>query len=248
MNIRYYDTAIYKYGDSYKIVYLKRFQGDTYKIKEFDNEEKKVGDKYLNNIIRAKSTVLGLSLCNDWDYFCTFTLNPQKYNRYNLDNWRKDFTQWIRNQRRITGDDWQFILIPELHKDGAWHMHGLIKGCSWDKLVKFKRGVHPLSLVNAGYRYHDGIFNKFGFNSFAKIKSKQAVSRYITKYITKDMATCGIMLGNHLYYCSRGLKKPELIKQGCTTSMLTRDNFENDFMACKWITKDDFNRINDFIL
>ncbi|WP_446787967.1 rolling circle replication-associated protein [Macellibacteroides fermentans] len=249
MNIHYYDCAIYKYGKEYKIVYLKRFKSDEFHTKkEFENDLEKVGDKFTNNIIRAKSNVLALGLCNEWDYFCTFTLDPQKYDRYNLKKWRKEFTQYIRHQRIATGQKLKYLLIPELHLDGAWHMHGLIQGYSWDNLTKFNPKIHPLDLCRGGYRYHQGITEKFGFNSFGKIKNQGAVSRYLIKYIKKDMASLNIVLGNHLYYASQGLNKPEIVAEGCTTSYLTDIGFKNEFMACNWISQEEAKRISKYMI
>lgn len=247
---RYYDVSIYRYGDERKIVYFKRSLGAKDKrystVEEIEPE--KIGDKFLNNIIRAKSNVLALGLCNPWDYFCTFTLDRLKYDRFNLSAWRKDFSQYIRDQRKSTGAEFAYILIPELHQDGAWHMHGLIKGYSWNRLKKFDPKVHPLKLCTSDYRYHEGILQKFGFNSFGRIKNQSAVSRYLIKYIRKDMASVNIALGYHLYYSSQGLQRPEIVASGCTSSYLTNVSFSNDFMACDWISKEEADRLLRYIL
>ncbi len=245
MRMRYYDFNIYKLGNEYKIVYLNRFYNDEpYVKKEYIN--KMVNDKWLSNISRAKSSILGYALCNDWQYFCTFTLDKTKYDRFDLKTWSKDFSQYLRNQKRLHNLDISYLLIPELHKDGAWHMHGLINGIAWDDLLLFERYVHPDILVDKGYRYHKGILDKFGFNSFGKVKNKAAVSRYILKYVSKSINNTSINKGYRLFYNSQGLNKPELIESGCTSCHLTDIDYENDFMSTKWITDYEVKNIMEY--
>lgn len=91
---------IYRFkGSIYKLVKFKRtapyvYHGQT-KSKESKNEV-----KFDSSISRTKRLVLEKALCNDWEYFCTFTLSKEKYDRYKLDKFQKDFTQWIRDQRK----------------------------------------------------------------------------------------------------------------------------------------------------
>lgn len=246
MDLRYYDIRCYRLGNEYKIVYLNRFLSDDIRVKkEFVN--KQIGNKFYSSISRSKSTVLGLGLCNDWEFFTTFTLSKYKYDRFDLNTWSKDFTQYIRNQRKIHNFDIKYLLVPERHKDGAWHMHGLVSGIPWDYLEKFDIAIHPLDLCRKGYRYHQGINDKFGFNSFGKIKSKSAISRYILKYVSKGIDSADIERGTHLYYSSNGLNKPELVGSTCSTSKLTDVDFKNDYMSTAWLDKKDYDRIRGYL-
>ena len=65
------------------------------------------------------------------------TLDKNKMDRY-LDEFIRKIRVYIRNNRRLKGSKIQYLLIPEQHKDGAYHMHGLIKGINPEELVKFK--------------------------------------------------------------------------------------------------------------
>ena len=56
--------------------------------------------KLENNLSRTKSTVRELALCNTWDYFCTFTLSPDKQNRYDLEALVKEIGEFIHNYNR----------------------------------------------------------------------------------------------------------------------------------------------------
>ena len=176
-------------------------------------------DKLDNNLIRAKSKVFEYSMCNEFEYFITLTLDKEKYDRYNLNQYIKELGQFIRNIRRNYNADIQYILIPEQHKDGAWHLHGLIKG------------IPPEQLSENSNAYKDwkSYSNKFGYMSIDNIKSKEAVSKYITKYIAKTLEFGGGVTEKNkkLYYASRGLKTSQKIREGTiSSSQLEKIPFE----------------------
>lgn len=54
-------------------------------------------------------------------------------------------------------------------------------------------------------------FDSLGFTSISKVKNYEACSKYILKYINKDM--CEAFKGQHLYFCSRGLKRSTIACQ-----------------------------------
>lgn len=202
------DYTIHDYHNGiFKIV---KFRSTLPRIVLPADRAKKGNDHKLDSAIsRARKVVLELALCNDWDYFCTFTISKDKYDRKNLIKWRDSFTQWLRDQRK-KGIDVQYLLVPELHKDGSWHAHGLFKGNM--SLVSFaelrKSGARlPNRLVNNGYYNWPEYQKKFGFCSFALIKCAAAAAFYVTKYLTKDVSDNVSQVGLHLYYCSRGLQR-----------------------------------------
>lgn len=245
MQMQFYDINIYQFGNEYKVVYLKRFETSEPHIHEKDLEPKMIGDRFSCNISRSKSTILGLALCNDWQYFVTFTLDAEKYDRYDLKKFIKDLSQFIRNQRRLHNYDIKYVLIPEQHQDGAWHMHGLFSGIPWDDLEFFNAIEHPIKLVTGGYKYSKAFLNKFGFNSFGKIKSKAAVSRYILKYVGKGLGLQDIEQGAHLYYASQRLNRPKLVKQSISDRIITDIDYKNDFMASKWLSEKEYNSLDE---
>lgn len=239
MNMQYYDINVSKYGKDYRVTYLKRFVGDTLRVHEFDKELPMIGDRFASSVSRAKNAVLGLGKCNSWDYFATFTLDKRKYDRFDLNTWRTDFSRYIRNLRR-SGLDIKYLLIPERHVDGAWHLHGLIAGIPWDSLLQFDPAVHPWKLIKGNYRYHEGITKKFGFNSFGKLRSADAAAAYVLKYCGKGFALQDMDSGTHLYYASHGLNRPEKVFDACYGRYLTDVSFENDFCAISWIKEDEY--------
>lgn len=216
------DYNIYRYTDqNYKIVKWKKPRNLVPGPKKI--KPKKEGTEFQKldaAFSRAKRTVLELALCNDWKYFCTFTLDKTKYDRFNLDKWHKDFTQWIRDQRKkakkIGQDlDMPFLLVPELHEDGAWHMHGLFGDISpllvsFAELAIIEGQKIPRKLIAGGYYNWPDYQKKFGFCSFGEIKNKVACGFYVSKYISKSLQDSCQSVGLHLYYPSRGLNRASL--------------------------------------
>lgn len=209
------DYNIYRYTDSlYKIVHIKNprplIRGPRRVKVRTDDEPIKKSDC---NLSRARRTILELALCNNWHYFATFTLDKMKYDRYDLASFKKDLTQFIRDQRKKSkknGHDLAipFLIVPECHKNGAWHCHALFGDIS-PLLVSFKderrAGMDlPDYLVTNDFYDWPDYRKKFGFCSFGLIRNQVAASFYITKYISKDLITQG---GLHTYIPSRGLNR-----------------------------------------
>lgn len=162
--------------------------------------------KLENNLCRAKSTVRELVLCNDWDYWCTLTLSPDKQNRYDLEAFIKKFSEFIHNYNRrcIPEDKIKYLLVPEKHQDGAWHMHGFIKG------IRNK----DLYINQNGYLSWKQYDSKFGFISMDRIRDKEAASSYILKYMTKDTLHSVSKLNAHAFYSSKNLNRSTEVYRG----------------------------------
>lgn len=169
------------------------------------------------NIRRAARAIEGYALCNDWQWFGTFTLNPAYRDRKDLDLFHSDFVRYIRNLRRKCSG-LQYLLVPELHKNrDGWHMHGLIRGLPAEMLRSFnlreKLPKYIRDKLKAGESVYDwpGYREKFGWVDMEPVRSRDAAARYITKYITKgsDDTAKELEPGKHLYYVSRDLNRPE---------------------------------------
>ena len=137
---------------------------------------------------------------NDWDYFFTGTFDKEKVgDRKDLEKLKKSTLEFFKNQSKKYGI--KYLLIPELHKDGALHWHGLIRDVN-----------DQLKLTDSGKKYNSRIiynmdsWNKYkGFNTCVEIgkedDDKMAVSNYITKYISKNDER----IFDKYYYSSQGL-------------------------------------------
>lgn len=187
-------------------------------------------EKLDNNLARTKGKIFEYAICNDFHYFVTLTLDPAKYDRYDLKKYIKDLGQFIRDYRKKYKCDIQYLLIPEQHKDGAWHMHGLIKGIP----------MEHLKLNEYEFIDWEHYSNKFGYISLDIIKDVFRCAKYITKYVSKDLKYREV--NSKAYYSSRGLKGAETMKKG---SLLASENldiinignlnfdFENDYILRK---------------
>lgn len=202
------DYSIYDYRNGiYKVI---RFRSTAPRLCSPSERQRKGNEHKLDAAMsRARRVVLELALCNPWDWFCTFTISKDKFDRSNLIKWRDSFTQWIRDQRK-KGIDIAYVIVPEQHKDGSWHAHGLFRGNM--ELVSFAdlraQGVRlPDDLVHGGYFNWPDYQRKFGFCSFGRIRNPVATGFYVTKYLTKDMSHHVSQVGLHLYYCSKGLER-----------------------------------------
>lgn len=186
--------TIFKLGDTYKYVCtnLKSTEEKIEKVKHLNNNE-----KYFNNLVRAKTEIKNLILCNNFKYFVTLTFND-KFNRFDLKGLRNKINNKIRKTRKKYNLELSFLLIPEQHKNGAWHFHGVFNS-SFDKFM----------YINSNNYLSCNIFEYFGFNSISLIEDKDKVSSYITKYVTKDFSKR--KKGEHLYFASQNLIKPEKI-------------------------------------
>lgn len=197
--------AIHQYReDIYKVVAFKGVRDSEF-VKP-RSEDQHYDSKLNEAFCRAKSMVLQYALCNHWDYFFTGTLDEKKFNRYELDSFQQRLSQFIRDKRKAYGTQLSFLLVPEQHKDGAWHMHGLIAGIPDSRLRRF-RPPEPRKLVNSFYLNWPDYMQKFGFCSLGPIKHPVATAFYITKYVSKELSQRGGDLGKHLYFHSRPLAK-----------------------------------------
>jgi hypothetical protein len=231
--------SVYKYGNILKFVYYKYGFNQKKKVENVNKNDISIinNEKLKNNISRAKSRIFELSMCNNFDYFCTFTQNKKLRNRFDLEAFRKDFSQFIRNKNKTREQKIYYLLIPEQHKNGAWHMHGLLSGLTENDLIKFKKSDYiPKRIKNMLEKGKD-VFNwksyqsKFGYFTCTKIDNINACSKYLTKYITKDMASNNIKLNKHLFYASQGLKGKEVIvKNSFATCPVKSWDFENDYI------------------
>lgn len=216
---------LYRYNEQVsKLTVCARVRKPGYELadgcREFTHKGKAGNDEKLpENIRRAKSKVFELALCNNFVYFCTLTFSQEKVkDRYDLDGCMKSFSKWLNNYNyRKAATPVQYLLIPEPHQDGAWHLHGLVSGIPEADLRQFQLDEHLPTHIRkelakgrliAQWTAYD---KKFGYCTLSPIRSTDAVSKYITKYVTKELGNSVKELNAHLYYRSQGLKQKELL-------------------------------------
>lgn len=199
-SIKYFRPGMYKV-----VKFHRGFAPHLPSDREVLEERGEEGGKYSQSISRAKSVIYQVGICNDWDWFVNFTIDPKKFDRYSFRPFYKVFTQWLRDYRKKYHCKIEYLLVPELHKDGAWHLHGFMRGIPEDHLSAFVPGIHPQKLIDGGFVNWGHYGKKFGFCSLGRLKDPVKAAGYVTKYITKDLLESNNRFGAHLYFCSIGL-------------------------------------------
>lgn len=177
---------------------------------------------------RAKAAVFDLALCNfDFQWFVTWTLNGEKFSRYDYKSAVKNLGQWLDNRVRRNG--LKYLIVPELHKDGALHFHGFVNDViSVVPSGTFIRpdGGKPVKLATLRRQHLDPadcreVFNlrdwQNGYTTAIRLYGERVHSAaYISKYITKTTEKVG-----GRYYLSGGdLLRPMYV--------YARENFPED--------------------
>lgn len=243
------------------VAYLKKYRDDYYKIVLFrtirragyeavDGEQdhrkgkKNTAEndgKLESSLSRTRSAIFELALCNEWELFVTLTQNPEYHDRKDLHTFKTKLSTWIKNYNRLHNTNIKYLLIPELHHDGInYHMHGLMMGLPIEHLHEFSREeklpIKILIEVARGHKLYSwpAYAKTFGYTTMSKIGHLEGVSKYITKYITKDLYSTRIGLNEHLFYCSHGLKRAEIIYQGKLIKDIEED-YSNDYVKIKTV-------------
>ncbi|MDB7829614.1 hypothetical protein [Intestinimonas butyriciproducens] len=185
----YYNVRVKSYPDGTKqYMYSERMKEKGYKVEKKENTGQEVERKERDNMTRAVQKVYDLARSNVFDWFITMTFDPEKVDRYDYDACA-DAIKGFTHKLCLNGNQW--IIVPEQHKDGAYHFHGLVSG--------------DLDLT-----YHaDGVYNLndygYGFTTATKIRDRARVSTYIAKYLTKLIT---VPKGRKRYWASRSLQRP----------------------------------------
>lgn len=160
--------------------------------------KRKREDSIRSSVNRTKRNIVYLARSNSWDWFVTFTLNPEKVNRYNYCDSSKKVRKFLNNLRRLV-PDMVYILVPELHKDGAWHFHGLMKNI--ESLDMFDSGLKD----DAGREIYNMVAYKLGWSTCTRVGESDKAANYLMKYITKDV--CEATKGRRRYWPSKNINR-----------------------------------------
>lgn len=164
---------------------------------------------------RARATIRDLAYCAEWKYFATFTFSPE-FDRYNYDVCLKYMCDFLNSLKRRLHHNFDYIVVPELHQDGAYHFHGLFSA-DISQFLSYAgefclhgRKQSDGSYIYTGPKesvYHCSLW-KFGFTSFTIVRDSSKCASYISSYITKDFVA--VSPGRKRYLRSRTLKKKKL--------------------------------------
>ena len=190
---------------------------------KLENGKKKRGSAQAeknraDSIKRAKDKLFEIAIANKWEYMITLTLDSDKIDRYSKEEVLKVISKWFDNQ--VQRRDVKYLVVPELHKDGAIHFHGLVSGgltykfSHTYKIPNEKKPVKINTLTRRGISVDDKGVKKvynvknfpYGFSTAVELDgAAERVAVYMTKYITKDLQK---IFGS--YYKAGGKIKREL--------------------------------------
>lgn len=144
------------------------------KYAEFVDQERRVRCRNCVSCLRALRWQWALRA--EWEtlkapdtWFFTGTFRAQWHD---LERPKREVQLFIKRLRRRCdrkGTTLRYIMLPELHKSGAVHYHGLIH----------HDGQVTEQMVRDSWQA--------GFCFPSKVRNKRATAKYITKYCTKDM-------------------------------------------------------------
>lgn len=199
-----------------------------------------------NSLNRTKQNIYKYSRQANWEFFITLTFDESKVNRYDYDECMSKANKWFNNQKSRKAPDLKYLFVPEQHKDGAWHIHGIISDVGEMSFIDSGR----VAIGEKAYRRSDvnskgvTIYNlsgwKFGFSTATKVRDKYKVASYITKYITKDL--CASTFQKKRYYRSRNI--PEPIEKGFIVENQDIDSFISemeDSFGCDLVYEKEVN-------
>lgn len=188
---------IYNYDQPFQINYnLREFEKKIGRVKTEEERKRDLEESRRSNLFKTKRKVKDYVLSNEFTQFWTFTFGTEREDDERCFSRMRD---WLKNQRRKHGP-FIYLLVPERHKTGEIHFHGVLGG-------------YPGELVDSGVK-HEGniVYNavdwRHGYNTVTKIRSQEKAASYMTKYIVKDMDKNVVGKGKKKYWSSQGLREP----------------------------------------
>ena len=129
---------------------------------------------------RARSKVRRLALANEFRWFVTLTLSPEQIDRYDGAEIVRRLGRWCDNMVRRHG--LRYILVPERHKDGAFHFHGFFSDA-----VRVTDSGHT---DDRGRKIYNLPQRTLGFTAAMELYGDYpAAVAYVCKYIASRMAS-----------------------------------------------------------
>lgn len=202
---RRYKTKIKEYPNGsktltvYKTALIVKTDDNSIHLSEPLENEKTAEEKELEklrNLWKIRTKIKDYILCNEFDYFWTLTFDSDRYN-YTVAF--EKMGKWLRKMRDKYGV-FNYIMIPELHKDGAIHFHGVTGGLN--------AVIRDSGVKHKGVKVYNCTDWEHGFTTLTKIRSREKTASYVTKYVTKEMQNSIVEKGKKKYWSSRGLRKP----------------------------------------
>ena len=234
------EHRIYRFSEwidtPYKHV-IRKICTDTYRGEKADPVEHE--GRMDESFSRSRRLITEYILCNRFDLFCTFTFSKATvHDRKDYKAIKSKLCKFFNNFKNRVDPTFKYLVVPELHKDGSVHFHGVITApvglCTPLQIPKRdNNGVVHMVPNTPGYMDWPPYSGRFGFFSCSWIRNYTGCALYVSKYMTKDLAQW-FERNDQIVMHSKGLNKPELVycEPGYQIPGDKRQNdFDGDFCA-----------------
>lgn len=180
--------------------------GRTPSCREAETSDEAQEERTRRQVYAIRRRIRGYALSNSFRWFVTLTFNPEQVDSSDYDTAKGTLLKWCRRMRDRYGQ-FGYLMIPELHKSGAVHFHGLLG----DVHARFVEAVNPKTgepIIRHGRNVYNLKDWGYGFSDCEKIESPERASSYITKYVTTALLTDKKMYNKKRYFNSQGLSRP----------------------------------------
>lgn len=145
----------------------------------------------------------------DFCYFFTGTFDPKRWNSKNFKEIYRPLRRFLQNKGI------KYILVAELHKNGAIHFHGVFNATVEPYLEKFDLSKKlPKRIRDGILKENRELFNfptyakRFGWVSIEKIRNLDSVACYVSKYIVKSFDDEKNRISYRRFFASKNLSRP----------------------------------------
>lgn len=171
-----------------------------------ETTDKAQEERTRQQIYAIRRRIKGYAFSNNFRWFVTLTFNPEKVDSATYETAKNTLLKWCRKMRD-RHKRFDYLMIPELHKSGAVHFHGLLG----DIPAHFVEAVNPKT-GKPLIRHNRQVYNltewEYGFTDCEEIENPERAASYITKYVTSALLTDKQMYHKKRYFNSQGLAKP----------------------------------------
>lgn len=191
------------------------------------------------SLSRSRRLIQEYILCNRFALFCTFTFDEKKVaDRKDYKEIKARLCKAFNNFRNRYDPTFLYLIVPELHKDGSVHFHGVMTVpvglCSPLKIPKKdKYGVNRMVPNMPGYMDWPYYSSRFGYFSCSWIRNYTGCAVYVSKYLTKSLAEW-FSKHDQIVMHSKGLNRPELVYKDAGNKIpgeRQKSDYEGDFCA-----------------
>ena len=203
-----YNCRLFDYPDGQHVTFYKYSIGTDTKKEENTNFRKsyKKEDRTEKEELhckevsynKTKNRIYQIARSNTWEWFITLTFDRTRTDSGEYDLVTERLQNFLENIKKRKCPNLIYLIVPELHKDGKhYHFHGLLAGCG---KMRFAYSGHDDKNGNMIFNMSDWTL---GFSTATRVQDCERVSRYITKYITKE--SMDFLKNKKRFYCPQNI-------------------------------------------